>query len=168
VSRYAVTRGFDNTRAAREKSVVEGEPAPTGEGGDRAEGTADNAPARLGIAARMWLFWLLVFGALLAAVSLFAFPPAIPVLAIAVLAVCVLMAPFALMTAKNKAKKADDGMPRNSRGEITDLGYLDREKKIPRTQRAVFFGTPQWEQYKRDKGLVPGRGPAGRERAPRG
>jgi hypothetical protein len=106
----------------------------------------------------MWLFWLFVLGAILVAVSLFAFPPAIPVLVLAVLALCLLMAPLALRAAKNKAKGADDGMPRNARGEITDLGYLDSEKRIPRTQRAVFFGTPQWEQYKREKGLVPGRG----------
>jgi|SRR5215207_8214504 len=115
----------------------------------------------------MWLFWLLVFGALLAAVSFFAFPPAIPVLAIVVFTLCLLMAPFALKAARNKTKKADDGMPRNARGEITDLGYVDKEARIPRTQRAVFFGTPQWEQYKRERGLVPGDGQVGRERAGR-
>jgi hypothetical protein len=116
----------------------------------------------------VWLFWLLVFVAILAAVSLLAFPPAIPVVAIAVFAVCLLMAPFALRAAKNRAKKADDGMPRNGRGEITDLGYLDKEKRIPRTQRAVFFGTPQWEQYKRERGLVPSRGQVGPDRAGEG
>jgi hypothetical protein len=96
----------------------------------------------------MWLFWVLVVGALLAAVSFFAL--AIPVVAIIVFVVCLLLAPLALRAAKNKVENADDGMTRNGRGEITDLGYLDKEKKIPRNQRAVFFGTPQWEQYKRE------------------
>jgi hypothetical protein len=102
----------------------------------------------------VWMLYLLVFVALLAAASLFAFPAAIPVVAIVVVVVALLMAPVALTAAKNKAKKANAGT-RNWRGEITDLGYVDKEQKIPRTQRAVFFGTPQWEQYKREKGLVP-------------
>jgi hypothetical protein len=99
----------------------------------------------------MWLFWVLVVVALLAAVSFFAL--AIPVVAIVVfvvLIVCLLMAPVALKAARNKVENADSGMTRNGRGEITDLGYLDKEKKIRRNQRAVFFGTPQWEQYKRE------------------
>jgi membrane protein implicated in regulation of membrane protease activity len=109
----------------------------------------------------MWLFWLLVFGAILAAASLFAFPPAIPVLAIVVFVACVLTAPLALRAARSKVKKDDDGMTRNWRGEVTDFGYLDKERKVPRTQRAVFFGTPQWERYKREKGLAASRDETG-------
>ncbi len=116
----------------------------------------------------MWLFWLLVFGAILASVSLFAFPPAIPVVAIVVVVLCVIMAPIALKAAKNKAKAGDDGVTRNWRGEIDDLGYLDEENKMPRTQRAVFFGTPQWEQYTRKKRSVPGRDRIGANGADRG
>jgi hypothetical protein len=99
----------------------------------------------------MWLFWVIVVGALLVAASFFAL--AVPVVAIVVFVVfvvCLLIAPVALKAAKNKVGNADEGMTRNGRGEITDLGYLDKEKKIPRNQRAVFFGTPQWEQYKRE------------------
>ena len=109
----------------------------------------------------MWLFWLLVFGAILASVSLFAFPPAIPVVAIVVVVLCAIMAPIALTAAKNKATAGDDGVTRNWRGEINDLGYLDEESKMPRTQRAVFFGTPQWEQYTREKRLAAGRDRSG-------
>jgi hypothetical protein len=28
---------------------------------------------------------------------------------------------------------------------------LDKTKKVPRAQRAVSFGTPQWEQHQREE-----------------
>jgi membrane protein implicated in regulation of membrane protease activity len=100
----------------------------------------------------MWVFWLLVGAAILAIPAFFAFPGAVPI-AIVVFAVCLISAPFALRAARSAARRPDERVSRNARGEVTDLGYLDSERKVPRTQRAVFFGTPQWERYKREKAL---------------
>ena len=100
----------------------------------------------------MWLFWLLLFAALLSLLSIFAFPGAVPIIAIVVIVVCLINAPLALRAARNKTRdRDDDSIVRNRRGEITDLGYRDKEHKVRRTQRAVFFGTPEWERYKRAK-----------------
>jgi hypothetical protein len=99
----------------------------------------------------MWLFWILVFAGVFSLASIFAFPGAVPILAIIILALCVINAPLALRAARNR-KRTDDGMTRNWQGEITDLGYEDPDRKIPRSQRAVFFGTPQWKRYEREAG----------------
>jgi hypothetical protein len=50
-------------------------------------------------------------------------------------------------------RKDDGDVTRNRRGEVTDLGHFDEEQTLPRTQRAVFFGTPDWDRYRRAKDL---------------
>jgi hypothetical protein len=100
----------------------------------------------------MWLFWVLVFAALLALLSIFAFPGAVPIIAIVVIVICLINAPLTLRAARRKTRDRDDAsVVRNRRGEIIDLGYRDEERKVRRTQRAVFFGTPEWDRYKRAK-----------------
>jgi hypothetical protein len=59
---------------------------------------------------------------------------------IVVFVVCLLHGSLGPPGHEAEGQKADDVMHRNARGEITDLGYLDSEKRIPRTQRAVLFG----------------------------
>ena len=46
---------------------------------------------------------------------------------------------------------ADDDVTRNWRREITDPSYLGKLTKVPRAQRAVFFGTPRWKRHQREK-----------------
>jgi membrane protein implicated in regulation of membrane protease activity len=101
----------------------------------------------------MWLFWIVVFAALLSLLSFFAFPGATPIFAIVVLLLCVINAPLILRSARNRVRKDDGDVTRNRRGEVTDLGHFDDDRTLPRTQRAVFFGTPDWDRYRRAKDL---------------
>jgi hypothetical protein len=102
----------------------------------------------------MWLLFLVIVAALFALVSVFAFPPAIPIVAIVVFVLLLVfgLANGSLLARKGREKAREDGdEKRNWRGEVTDLGYRDRERRVPRTQRAIFVGTPEWEREKREK-----------------
>jgi membrane protein implicated in regulation of membrane protease activity len=105
----------------------------------------------------MWLFWIVVFAALLCVGVIFAFPGAIPIVAIVVLIVAVINAPL-ILRALVRRREDEAGVERNWQGEVTDLGYVDEEQRMPRTQRAVFFGTPDVERHRRAKQRT---GPAG-------
>jgi hypothetical protein len=99
----------------------------------------------------MWLIWLVFFAALLSLLAVFAFPAAVPIIAIVALVIVVINAPFAVRAARNRTRDRDDddSSVRNDRDEVTDLGYRDEERTIPRNQEAIFFGTPEWERHER-------------------
>ena len=106
-----------------------------------------------GSAVPRWLFWIAVFAGLLSLLSCFAFPSATPIFAIVVLVICVINAPLILRSARNRVRKDDGNVTRNRRGEVSDFGHFDEDRSLPRTQRAVVFGTPAWDHYRRAKGL---------------
>jgi membrane protein implicated in regulation of membrane protease activity len=96
----------------------------------------------------MWLLWIVVFAVLLCAGLIFAFPGAIPIVAIVVVVVLLLNAPL-IFRSLFRRDRDKEGVERNWQGEVTDLGYVDEGQRVPRAQGAVFFGTPDVERHRR-------------------
>ena len=99
---------------------------------------------------RMWLFWVLLLVAVLCVLGTIVVPGA-AVITVVVLVLCLIGAPLAWRAGRPRRRDDDETIVRNWRGEVTDLGYRDRERRVPRSQRAVFFGTPEWRRVDKDR-----------------
>jgi hypothetical protein len=99
---------------------------------------------------RMWLFWVLLLVAALCLIGTVIVPGA-AVITVVVLVTCLVGAPLAWRAGRGRRRDDDPTIIRNWRGEVTDLGYRDAERRIPRSQRAVFFGTPEWRRLENDR-----------------